>query len=107
MLGTPVPGSSLLDNMDIKRHLFTIVILSGWFELVLLSGRVPQLSVQLEMIRTVTATFLKIMRGYVLLLVAFALAFYILFQIVSIWSPVTAPLWPEGSRRFRFMTFGT
>jgi hypothetical protein len=86
--------------MDIKRHLFTIVILIDWFELVLLSGRLPHLSVQLEMIRTVTVTFLKIMKGYVLLLVALALAFYILFQIVSIWSPVTAPVCPRGLQEF-------
>ena len=70
---------SLLDNIVLKWHVFAIAFLIGWFELVLLSGRLPQLSVQLEMIRTITVTFLKIMKSYVLLLVVFTLAFYILF----------------------------
>jgi len=51
---------SLLDNIVLKWHVFAIAILIGWFELVLLSGRLPQLSVQLEMFRTITVTFLKI-----------------------------------------------
>jgi hypothetical protein len=65
--------------MVLKWHVFAIAILIGWFELVLLSGRLPQLSVQLETIIAVTVIFLKIMKGYVLLLVVFALAFYVLF----------------------------
>jgi hypothetical protein len=65
--------------MFLNWHVFAIAFLIGWFELVLLSGRLPQLSVRLEIIRTVTVTFLKIVRGYVLLLVVFALAFYLLF----------------------------
>ena len=72
--------------MVLKWHVFAIAILIGWFELVLLSGRLPQLSVQLEMVRAVTVIFLKIMEGYVLLLVVFALAFYVLSQIVLIWT---------------------
>jgi len=44
---------SLLDNMVLKWHVFAIAILIGWFELVLLSGRLLQLSVQLETIRAV------------------------------------------------------
>jgi len=52
-------------QLGLKRHLFAIAIMIGWFELVLLSGRQPQLSVQLE---RVTVKFLKIMRFYILLL---------------------------------------
>jgi hypothetical protein len=52
------------------------------------------------MIITGIVTFLKVRKGYVLLLVAFALAFYVLFQIVSIWSPVTTPVCPRGFQEF-------
>jgi hypothetical protein len=46
----------------------------------MLSGRLPLLSVQHEMLRTVSVTFLSFMAGYVTLLIAFALSFYILFR---------------------------
>jgi hypothetical protein len=48
--------------------------------LLLISGRLQQLSLKLEMLKTVTSTFLNYMAGYVLLLIAFALSFYILFR---------------------------
>ncbi|GFG29710.1 hypothetical protein Cfor_09675 [Coptotermes formosanus] len=80
ILVTSVSCSSLLENVETRRHFFAVAVLMGWFELVLLSGKLPLLSVQLEMLRTVALTFLKFMIGYFLLLVAFVLAFYILFK---------------------------
>jgi hypothetical protein len=50
-----------------------------WVEL-LLSGRMSQLSLKLEMVKTFSLTFLSFMVGNVLLLIAFALSFYILFK---------------------------
>jgi len=52
----------------------------GWSEMLMMSGRLPQLSVQQEMLRTVCWTFLRFMAGYVTLLIAFAFSFYILFK---------------------------
>jgi hypothetical protein len=46
----------------------------------MLSGRLPLLSVQHEMLKTVSVTFFKFMAGYVILLIAFAFSFYILFR---------------------------
>ncbi|XP_069704319.1 transient receptor potential cation channel protein painless-like isoform X1 [Periplaneta americana] len=80
IISTTVSCSGLVQNNEVKLHFSAIAILLGWLELVLLSGRLPLLSVQLEMLKTVSLTFLRFMAGYVLLLVAFALSFYILFK---------------------------
>jgi hypothetical protein len=72
--------SRSVDNMEIKLHFSAIVLFLGWFELMLMSGRLPQLSLKLEMFKTVSLTFFSFMAGYVLLLIAFALSFYILFR---------------------------
>jgi ankyrin repeat protein len=80
IIATFVSCSTLVENMEIKLHFSVVAIVLGWVELVLLSGRMPLLSIQLEMLKTVTLTFLRYMTGYVLLLVAFALGFYILFK---------------------------
>ena len=66
--------------MGLEHHSSAIALLLGWFELLMMSGRLPLLSVQHEMFRTVCWTFLKFMAGYVTLLIAFALSFYILFK---------------------------
>jgi ankyrin repeat protein len=75
-----VSCSRLFEGMQVKLHFCVVAIVLGWVELVLMSGRTPLLSVQLEMLKTVSLTFLRYMKGYVLLLVAFALGFYILFK---------------------------
>jgi hypothetical protein len=69
-----------VDSIEVNRHLFAIAILLGWFELVLMLGRLPLLSVQTEMFKTVSLTFLKFMAGYIILIMAFAFSFYILFE---------------------------
>jgi uncharacterized membrane protein len=72
--------SSLVDSIKVNRHLFAIAILLGWFELVLLLGALPLLSVQTEMLKRVSLTFLKYMAGYIVLILAFAFSFYIIFE---------------------------
>jgi hypothetical protein len=72
--------SGIVDSIEANRHLFAIAILLGWFELLLLLGRLPLLSVQTEMLKTVSLTFLKFMAGYIVLILAFAFSFYILFK---------------------------
>jgi ankyrin repeat protein len=65
---------------EVNRHFFAIAILLGWFELLLLLGRLPLLSVQIEMFKSVSLTFLRFMAGYIVLILAFALSFYIIFD---------------------------
>lgn len=77
---TLISCSGVVQSMEVKLHLSAVAIFCGWLELALLSGRLPQLSVQLEMLKKVSRTFLKFMTSYILLLIAFALSFYILFK---------------------------
>jgi ankyrin repeat protein len=77
---TFVSCSTVFEDMEVRLHFSAVAIVLGWVEMVLLLGQMPLLSVQLEMLKKVSLTFFEYMRGYVLLLVAFALGFYILFK---------------------------
>jgi ankyrin repeat protein len=77
---TYISCSGVVDGMKIKTHFSAVAILLGWFEFLLLLGRLPQLSVNQKMFKKVSLTFLSFMMGYVPLLIAFALSFYILFK---------------------------
>jgi len=72
--------SGIVDSIELNRQFLAIVILLGWFELVLFLGRLPLLSVQMEMLKTVRLTFLSFMSGYIVLILVFASSFYILIQ---------------------------
>jgi hypothetical protein len=72
--------TGVVDSIEITRHSSAIALLLGWFELLLMSGRLQRLSLKLEMLKTVSLTFLSFMAGYVFLLIAFGLSFYILFK---------------------------
>jgi hypothetical protein len=80
IVATFISVSDEVDSKDIKTHFSAIAILLGWFEVLLLSGRLPLLSVQLEMLKTVNLTFLKFMAGYLPLLIALTFSFYIVFK---------------------------
>ncbi|XP_063222114.1 transient receptor potential cation channel protein painless-like [Bacillus rossius redtenbacheri] len=64
----------------IRKHLSAIAILFSWAELVLLIGRHPMLSTNIEMLKRVSWNFLKFLAWYSILIVAFALSFYTLFN---------------------------
>jgi len=66
--------------MELQLHFSALVLLFGWFELLLMSGQLPLLSVKLELLKSVILTFLYFMVGYVLLLIAFFLGFNIPFK---------------------------
>jgi hypothetical protein len=72
--------SGVVDGMKIQPHFSAVALLLGWIELLLLSGRLPLLSVQQSMFKRVSMTFLRFMMGYIPLLIAFALSFFILFK---------------------------
>ena len=80
IISTFLSYSGVVDSTPLKCHLSAVALLLGWVELFLLTGRLPQLSLKLEMLKTVGLTFLSFMAGYVLLLIAFALSFHILFK---------------------------
>jgi hypothetical protein len=70
----------VVDGTKIKSQFSAIALLLGWFELFLMLGQLPFLSVQLEMFKRVSRTFLKFTMGCVSLLIAFACSSYVLFE---------------------------
>jgi ankyrin repeat protein len=80
IISTFISCSGVVESAELKNHSSAVALLLGWLEMLMLSGRLPLLSVQHEMLRTVILTFLWYMMGYVTLLIAFALSFYILFK---------------------------
>lgn len=63
-----------------RNQISAIVILLSWGELILLVGRHPALATHLEMFKRVTKNFLKFLIWYSILIIAFALSFYMLFR---------------------------
>jgi len=63
-----------------RQHFSAVAILLSWAELVLLIGRHPSLSVNIEMFKRVSWNFLKFLAWYAILIIAFALSFYALFR---------------------------
>lgn len=63
-----------------RPHFSAVAILLSWAELVLLIGRHPSLSVNIEMFKRVSWNFLKFLAWYAILIVAFAISFYALFR---------------------------
>jgi hypothetical protein len=80
IIATFISCSGVMESTELKLHFSAIALFLGWSELLMFLGRLPWLSVQHEMLRTVSLTFLRFMAGYVTLLIAFALSFYILFK---------------------------
>ena len=64
----------------IRRHLAAVMILFCGVELVLLIGRHPFLSTYIEMFKKVSWNFIKFLIWYFILIISFALSFYILFR---------------------------
>ncbi|XP_065199491.1 transient receptor potential cation channel protein painless-like [Planococcus citri] len=65
------------DN-KLKSQLAAVIIITSWMELILLIGRHPALSTSSEIFKTVTVNFLKLLRYYGILIIAFAFCFHIL-----------------------------
>lgn len=66
--------------MSIRNQISAVVILLSWGELILLVGRHPALATHLEMFKRVTKNFLQFLVWYSILIIAFALSFYMLFR---------------------------
>ncbi|XP_049777110.1 transient receptor potential cation channel protein painless-like [Schistocerca cancellata] len=69
-----------VQDMNLRPHLSALTILLSWAELVLLIGRHPSLSTNIEMLKTVSWNFLQFLAWYSFLILAFALSFYTLFK---------------------------
>ena len=80
IISTFISCSGMVESAELELHSSAVALFLGWSELLMLSSRLPLLSEQHEMFRTVCWTFLRFMAGYVTLLIAFAFSFYILFR---------------------------
>lgn len=72
--------SILFGNQLARPQMSAIAILLSWAELILLIGRHPSNSTNIEMLKTVSWNFFKFLAWYSILIIAFALSFYILFR---------------------------
>ena len=77
---TAIICSGVVQNEVLKYYFFAVALLLGWSELLLMLGQLPLLSVQQEMLRTVSWTCLKYMAFYAILLILFDIYFYINFS---------------------------
>jgi ankyrin repeat protein len=64
----------------IKHHCASIVVLLAWFEFLLRIGCIPDCSVLMQMLQTVSLTFVKFMSFYSPLILAFSLCVYTMFR---------------------------
>lgn len=65
---------------NVFRQSSSVAIVLAAIELLLLIGQFPSLATNITMLRTVSYTFFKLLLWYSILLLAFALSFYNLFQ---------------------------
>ncbi|PSN50828.1 hypothetical protein C0J52_03241 [Blattella germanica] len=69
----------VFDN-EVNHHCASIAILLAWFEFLLTIGCLPSLSIPLQMLQTVSITFIKFMSFYCPLIIAFSLCFFVMFR---------------------------
>lgn len=72
--------TAIYGTEDHKRQLLSVAIMLSSIELFFMVGRYPRWSLYVEILRTVTINFLKFFLWYSLVIIAFALCFYILFK---------------------------
>ncbi|XP_021930795.1 transient receptor potential channel pyrexia-like isoform X2 [Zootermopsis nevadensis] len=88
----------LVSHCDINRHAAAIGILLAWIDLLLLIGHLPNVSVQLSMLKKVSKTFIKFGLCYIPIIVAFGLSFNVLFRKEN--SVITDGTWNKVKKIF-------
>lgn len=63
-----------------KHHCASIVVLLAWFEFLLRIGCIPDCSILMQMLQTVSLTFVKFMSFYSPLIIAFSLCVFTMFR---------------------------
>jgi ankyrin repeat protein len=63
-----------------KHHCASIAVLLAWFEFLLRIGCIPDCSILMQMLQTVSLTFVKFMSFYSPLIIAFSLCFYTMLR---------------------------
>lgn len=70
----------VVPHFEMNHHAASIAILLAWMEFLLLTGRLPSVSVKLEILKKVSLRFLTFGLCYFPLILAFALSFNVLFR---------------------------
>lgn len=70
-------------SIDYRVSVSAIVLLMSWSEFILLLGKHPMFTVQLEMFKCVTKNFISFLLWYSFICFAFVLSFYVLFNGVD------------------------
>lgn len=70
----------VVPHFEMNHHAASIAILLAWIEFLLLIGRLPRVSVKLEMLKKVCSRFLSFILYYFPLILAFAFSFSVLFH---------------------------
>ncbi|PNF15106.1 hypothetical protein B7P43_G16000 [Cryptotermes secundus] len=68
-----------IDNAT-KQHCASIAVLLAWFEFLLRIGCIPDCSILMQMLQTVSLTFVKFMSFYSPLIIAFSLCVHTMFR---------------------------
>jgi len=66
----------ILISSEWQETLVVITIILSWTELIMLTGRHPKLSTNIQMLKTVSLSYFLFLLSYFLLLIAFAFSFY-------------------------------
>jgi hypothetical protein len=64
----------------VKHHCASVAVLLAWFEFLLRIGCIPDCSILMQMLQTVSLTFVKFMSFYSPLIIAFSLCVYTMFR---------------------------
>lgn len=94
LLFAPVGGAS-------QQSLSAWLILFSWIEFILLLGRHPYLAVYVTMFTTVAFNFLKFIILFSIIILAFSISFYLVFQVESSFAT-----YPEALLKTLAMTTG-
>ena len=70
----------IIFSSEWQESLVVITIILSWTELILFTGRLPKLSKNIEMLKTVSLNYVKFLLSYIFLLIAFAFSFYSLLH---------------------------
>jgi hypothetical protein len=73
-------SSYILFSSEWQESFVVITIILSWTELILLTGRLPKLSRNIEMLKTVSLNYFWFLFSYFFLLIAFAFSFYSLLH---------------------------
>ena len=68
------------EDLMAKRHWAAFCVVCSWAEALVLVGRHPRLSAYVAMFTTVARTFLAFLAFYAIIIVAFAIAFYLMYH---------------------------